>query len=75
MYVCVYNFICWQCKKSTLEEVEIPPWQDREAHEEEPAGREAGIKIDHLTKTYTPVSFSYVCSSSLSLRTVAQCVT
>jgi ATP-binding cassette subfamily A (ABC1) protein 3 len=56
-----------QCRKRPEDEVERPPWYDGGAHEEEPRDREAGIKIQTLTKTYTPGIFSLLKGEKLAV--------
>ncbi|CAI8011248.1 ATP-binding cassette sub-family A member 3 [Geodia barretti] len=57
-----------ECRKRSEDEVvERPPWYDGGAHEEEPRDREAGIKIQNLTKTYTPAIFSLLKGEKLAV--------
>ena len=57
--------------------MESSGWHDPQAHEKEPTDREAGIKIQKLTKVYDQVKiqhlrltdvykYSYICIYSLS---------
>ena len=44
----------------STEEMESPAWHDAKSHEPEPSDREAGIKIQNLSKTYIPVRLTFV---------------